>query len=99
MIIPIKPILPGKPYPLYDERINELRQTFIQCFSPPSDTDLLLTEKLYEAICNYHNLQSNGNSEEQNMTLVENLMEFFNTQGELPPYKFKEFLQNNVESY
>lgn len=93
------PNLPGKPYPLYEERVNELRETFILCFSPPSDADLLLTEKLYDAICDYHNLQSNGRSEDEGNTLVESLMEFFNRERQLPPYRFREFLQDYVESY
>lgn len=91
--------LPGKPYPLYEERVNELRETFIACFSPPSDVDCELTEKLYETICNHHGLQSNGRSEDEGNTLVESLMEFFNRERQLPPYRFREFLQDYVESY
>lgn len=84
---------------LVEDRIKELLQTFINCFSPPSDTDCLLTEKLYETICDYHGLQSNGLSEEHGVTLVYNLLEFFNTQKQLPAYRFKEFLEDYTEGF
>lgn len=90
---------PEKPFTLYEERVNELRQTFINCFSPPSDVDCTLTEKLYETICKHHNLQSTGRSEDEGNTLVESLMEFFNRERQLPAYRFREFLEDYVESY
>lgn len=95
-------ILPEKPSPnidLTEDRIKELQQTFIACFSPPSDTDCRLTEELYETICRYHDLESNGRSEDEGNTLVYSLLEFFNRQKQLPPYRFKELLEDYVEKY
>lgn len=84
---------------LVEERIKELRETFIACFSPPSDTDCTLTWKLYRTICEYHNLESNGRSEDEGNRLEDSLLEFFNRQKQLPAYRFKEFLEDYTEGF
>ena len=84
---------------LVEEHINELRQTFINCFSPPSDVDCILSAKLYQTIYDHHGLASNGWAEEKHSTLVDELLEFFNREKQLPPYRFKEFLEDHVENY